>query len=206
MNYYEKLNDYLSEQAPKQRLMLYLAAAIFIIVGGYYLFGMDLEEEAEIYTSKAIRVQNEIRKLSPQAAKSKLKQITRELENKKADISSQEIKIKQIRHDFAGDTAIEPTGEPWASFLEDILERSNNLSLELQEIATEPILIEKKTGLLTMKILQLKGIGKYQSIEKLIRYIETRSFLVKIKYAKITQETNKTPEFEISFSILGVKI
>lgn len=206
MNYYEKLNDYLSDQAPKQRLMLYLAAVIFIIVGGYYLFGMDLEEEAEIYTSKAIRVQNEIRKLSPQAAKSKLKQITRELENKKADISSQEIKIKQIRHDFAGDTAIELTGQPWSSFLEDILEKSNNLALTLEEIATEPVLIEKKTGLLTMKILQLKGRGNYQSIEKLIRYIENRSFLVKIKYTKITQEKLKTQEFEISFSILGVKI
>lgn len=206
MNNYEKLNNYLEEQNPKQRLMLYFAVAIFIIIGGYYLVGMDLEEETQMHQSRIMRAQAELRKFSPQALKSKVKQIQREIENKKAEINSQEVKIKQIRYDFAGDTPIEPKGEQWAKFLEDLLDKANSLNINFQSISTEPLALDKQAGLIAVKSLKLEGSSKYQNIEKLIRYIEARSFLVKIKYAKITQEQNKLPEFDISFFVLGVKI
>lgn len=206
MNNYEKLNNYLEEQNPKQRLMLYLAVAIFIIIGGYYLVGMDLEEETQMHQSRIMRVQTELRKFSPQALKGKVKHIQREIENKKAEINSQEVKIKQIRYDFAGDTPIEPKGKQWAKFLEDLLDKANSLNINFQSISTEPLALDKQAGLMAVKTLKLEGLSKYQNIEKLIRYIEARSFLVKIKYAKITQEKNKLPEFDISFFVLGVKI
>ncbi len=206
MNYTKQINTYLKNQNKKQRTYLYISVFILIMVLGYIFYLSDIEQEFEDSTYRLDDKKIEHSKVQNSAGVKKIKVLKKQIKDLELKIKNKELESSSSDIYTSASKNLNVTDGSFTQFLEEFMSYAKDLHVKLQyvKINREKLpyigLIEIK------KSLSVKGTGKFLNVLKLIREMESRKFLIKLKYLTINKSKhykNKDVDFKFSLEILG---
>lgn len=193
MNRLDPLNNYLEQQAPKQRLILYVAFSIFVLAMGYLLVLSDMFTELEDKYSELNQKQLQLKKMQVTTSQSKIVGTKKNIDNIQKKIEDKKVEQSQsVTSEDLPEFAIDDG--TFAVFLENILTKSKLSNINVQNIFIDSKKLPYIGVLEIQKTININGYGKFMDILSLIRFTENQKFLIKLKSLSIKKPIKPTKD------------
>lgn len=221
MNRLEPLNNYLENQQPRQRIIIYVALVVLILALGYLLYLDDsltrLSDKTQELEKKELMLKKSVRNSAVariRALKKKIKQSKENIDKKKQENSNAIPSEKDASLFSINDSN-------FAMFLESSLAKSRDLNVSLTRVDIFSDKLPYIGYLEIKKRLVLHGEGRFLDILRLSRYMEDQNFLIKLtkfdikrpnirkkKLAdkKINTLNEKHVIFDSTFEVMGTSL
>ncbi len=202
--------SYLKKVKLSQKVIIYMIPWL-LVVGAVSMFITPAQDEKlDELSYKQENLKKSIKKMMPKTLKKKIQSGKKELLNLKDKVAKKSDDLNYLFAKFDNLELSEFNEKRWTDTLDNILNKSLVLNLEIDHIKNSDAKTKKPNqSIIPKKYIEIKGKGSYSDIIKYLDFIENRDFIVDVKEIKIAKPSDnekRKVEFAINFTIYGVEI
>ncbi len=205
----QDFENYLQKAKLSQKVFIYLMPIMIVGAVVFMFISPSYDETLETLTAQQEQLHRDIKRKLPRTIKRKIAKNEKKLLSLKEEVDENKDTLNYLYAKLSNLELSDFDEKKWALTLDEILQKSLTLHIDIDYIKNSDSKREVKAGeIIPKKYVEIHGKGSYSSTLSYLNFIENTQFIVDIKDIKMQklQESPNKIEFSINFTIYGVTL